>query len=458
MVAYVTICGMFKYNLSYWKVPVSELPVLPNGTDCSTIEGKHAENCYGEGGFLPYGFGGMMSGAATCFYAFVGFDVIATAGEEVQNPQRNIPMAIVLCLAACALAYFAVSGTITLICPYYLLDAQTPLTTAFMYVGWPVATYVISSGAICALSASLLAGLLPLPRVIFAMAEDGLVFRWLSKVHPRTQTPLIATVLSGLLTAAMSALLDLDELVEMMSIGTLLAYAIVALSVMLLRYRPPLFPALVQSVNDADGRVRGETGELLVGQSGENVQLTRAVNSASAGNTAANYATIGTSTSQSQSQSHAGSLADLSLWHSFLFTSSNLHPTNSSARFTSCLCVLFSVLSVVLCAFLAYLGLQSVLGIVLNSLLALICLLIMLAISRMPQSDERVYFKVPLVPFLPCISVAINFYLMSKLSVETWIRFAVWMVFGLAIYFGYGVMHSSERAAATEENNRKSEQ
>lgn len=186
VVLYVTICGIFKADSKNWDLPANEIPN-------STLPSQPA----GHGGFFAYGFSGMMSGAATCFYAFVGFDAIATTGEEVQNPQRAIPISIVVSLTVCFLAYFGISAILTLMVPYYMLDSEAPLPVVFEHVGWPVAKYVITVGSLCGLSTSLLGAMFPMPRVIYAMADDGLLFWFLAKINDRFKTPFIATIISG---------------------------------------------------------------------------------------------------------------------------------------------------------------------------------------------------------------------------------------------------------------------
>ncbi|KAL8571166.1 hypothetical protein ACOMHN_010627 [Nucella lapillus] len=136
VIVYVVICGAFKAHLHNWQLPPSQIPKKGAGT----------------GGFLPFGFSGMMSGAATCFYAYVGFDCIATTGEETKNPEKSIPIAVVSALLVILVSYCSVASVVTLMCPYYLIDVNTPLPFVFQYVGWDLARYIIAIGAMCGLS------------------------------------------------------------------------------------------------------------------------------------------------------------------------------------------------------------------------------------------------------------------------------------------------------------------
>ncbi|KAF7259661.1 hypothetical protein EG68_02821 [Paragonimus skrjabini miyazakii] len=141
VISYVIITGFFRVNLANWQVDPASIPPEEAG-----------RYNVGKGGFLPFGLSGVFSGAGTCFYSFVGFDIIATTGEEVRNPQRSIPIAIMVCLSVCFIAYAMVSAVMTLLIPYYTIPVDAPLPYAFEQVGWNVAKYIIAVGAVCALT------------------------------------------------------------------------------------------------------------------------------------------------------------------------------------------------------------------------------------------------------------------------------------------------------------------
>ncbi|XP_050535478.1 probable cationic amino acid transporter isoform X2 [Daktulosphaira vitifoliae] len=195
-------------------------------------------------GFFPYGWGGVFKGAATCFYAFIGFDIIATTGEEAHNPKKSIPWAIMASLIIILVAYVSSSIILTLIVPYNKIDENAALLDMFVQVGAPRCQIIIAAGAMAGLLVSMFGSMFPMPRIIYSMAQDGLLFKSLSQIFPLTGTPLVATVISGIASAVAALIINLDTLIEMMSIGTLFAYTLVSTCVLILRYQPQTSTAI----------------------------------------------------------------------------------------------------------------------------------------------------------------------------------------------------------------------
>ena len=189
--------------------------------------------------FAPNGFKGISSAAAIIFFAYIGFDAVSTAAEETRNPQRDMPIGIIASLIVCTMIYIAVALVLTGMLPAPQLGTAEPLATAFSGIGMNWTAGVISLGAVFATTSVLLVFQLGQPRIFFSMARDGLLPKWAAKVHPRYRTPYVTTILTGVFVAVFAAVANIDEVVELTNIGTLFAFVLVALGVIILRRRDP---------------------------------------------------------------------------------------------------------------------------------------------------------------------------------------------------------------------------
>jgi APA family basic amino acid/polyamine antiporter len=187
--------------------------------------------------FFPFGFQGVFAGAALIFFAYIGFDAVSTAAEEVKNPQRDLPIGIIASLSVCTVLYVAVAAVITGMVPFAQIDAGAPLAAAFGSVGNVLAQKLIGLGGFVGLTTVVLILLMSQPRIYFSMARDGLLSSWFAKVHPTFRTPINATLLTGLIAALMASLVPMSDLHHMVSIGTLFAFVVVSASVLIMRYK-----------------------------------------------------------------------------------------------------------------------------------------------------------------------------------------------------------------------------
>nr|AAT73699.1 cationic amino acid transporter slimfast [Aedes aegypti] len=361
-----------KVNPDNWNIKPEDIPEGVKG---------------GVGGFMPYGLAGVMAGAAKCFYGYVGFDCIATTGEEARNPSRNIPLAIIFSLLIIFLSYFGVATVLTMALPYYNQDPKAPFPNLFDWLGWQEIKWIGSIGAIFSLCTNSLGAMFPLPRVLYAMSSDGILFKKLRTVHPVTKTPILATVISGIVSGTMSLLFDLHQLIDMMSIGTLLAYTIVALSVLVLRYD-------------------------------ENTNFRTSV-----------------------------PIQDKSVIVKQLFNLNIAKSPNAlSSKIVKISLLLYALVTCIVSAILVnaqdYLSAQYPLNLTILTILAMSILILFLVIACQPTEESKITFKVPLVPFVPMLSILVNIYLMFQLDVNTWISFSIWLLVGFVIYFTYGIRHS----------------
>jgi APA family basic amino acid/polyamine antiporter len=192
--------------------------------------------------FAPNGFRGIASGAAIIFFAYIGFDAITTAAEETRNPQRDLPFGILGSLAICTVIYIVVAVVLTGLERWDRLGSAEPLAAALSARGLNWVSGVVALGAVVATTSVLFVFQLGQPRILFAMARDGLLPRWASAVHPRFRTPHVTTILTGLAVAGFSGVSNIDEVVELCNIGTLFAFVVVAVGVLALRRIEPHRP------------------------------------------------------------------------------------------------------------------------------------------------------------------------------------------------------------------------
>ncbi|CCD65334.1 Cationic amino acid transporter C-terminal domain-containing protein [Caenorhabditis elegans] len=349
----------------------------------------------GNSRFFPYGVSGMFAGAASCFFAYIGFDGLATAGEEAKDPARSIPIATFSSMTIVTLSYVLMSASLTLMIPYNMVHPTAAFSDAFTMRGAEFASYAVSVGALFGMTTSLVGGMFALPRCVFSMADDGLLFSSLASVNPKTQVPTQALLIFGFLTAIIALLFDITTLVEFLSIGTLLAYSIVSACVIVLRYQPAY--NVDEGQFDNGGKLRFSIpfcGFLDKLQPGHSIY-------------------------------YGMSVMIASMFFSGLgFSSGYLYGT--------VLCQIFLLVNI-----------------------ALIILSFLFICAHYPNNTP-LDFKVPLVPLIPALSLLINTLMMVHLAWITWLRLVVWMSIGFVIYFGYGIHHSKEEVQDAEKFSKSS--
>jgi APA family basic amino acid/polyamine antiporter len=198
--------------------------------------------------FQPTGWGGTLAGAAVVFFAYIGFDAVSTVAEETKNPSRDLPIGIIASLIICTIFYVVVAAVFTGLIPYPDLvrrlstEQAEPLTMALEHVApnanW--ATGIVAFGSVVAHTAVLLVFQLGQPRIFFSMARDGLLPPVFAKVHPKFKTPHVTTILTGVIVGGFSAVMSIDEMVDLTNIGTLFAFVLVCIGIIILRYKEPM--------------------------------------------------------------------------------------------------------------------------------------------------------------------------------------------------------------------------
>lgn len=188
---------------------------------------------------MPFGFAGVASGAAIIFFAYIGFDAVATSAEECRNPSRDLPIGIVGSLVICTILYIAVAAALTGIVPYQQLNNAEPVAYALRAIGYNMGSALVGTGAIAGITTVLLVLMYGQSRIFFAMSRDGLIPANICKVHPEYGTPHVITIIAGIAVSLIAGFTPIGIIAELTNIGTLFAFVVAAIGVLVLRYTQP---------------------------------------------------------------------------------------------------------------------------------------------------------------------------------------------------------------------------
>lgn len=189
--------------------------------------------------FMPFGFNGVVTGAAVIFFAYIGFDIVATMAQETKNPQRDVPRGILGSLAVCTILYLLVAAVLVGVISYTELNVPAPIATALDHIQLGFLSPLIKLGAIAGLTTAMMGLLLGQNRIFYAMGRDGLLPPWTAKIHEKNGTPHITTWVVGSIVALIAGLSPINKVSELVSIGTLFAFTVVCGGVLVLRYTQP---------------------------------------------------------------------------------------------------------------------------------------------------------------------------------------------------------------------------
>ncbi|XP_039094496.1 cationic amino acid transporter 3-like [Hyaena hyaena] len=384
VLSFVIISGFIEGDLHNWKLTEEDY-IIAGLNDTSTL------SPLGSGGFMPFGFKGILHGAAIYFYAFIGFDYIVTKIEDTQNPQHSIPRGILIALFICFLVYFGVSLALTLMVPYYQLQPGSTLPEVFLHIGWVPAYYVVALAFLFILSASFRGLWQPIFWELVWMARDGLLFRIFSTTSHLRNIFIITIVLVGIIAVTVF-FLGVTDISDLGSVGSLISHSLVAICVLIIRYQPEM-------------------------QNEEN---------------------------EAEVQEENRPVAEKLTLQGLLFPGSS-HPTPLSGRVVYVCSSLLALLIILLCLVLAqWPVLLSGDPVWISVFVLLLVLITGLTgiIWRQPQSSTPLPFKVPALPVLPLLSIFANVCLMMQMTAGTWALFGIWMLIGFALYFAYGIRYS----------------
>ncbi|XP_053751762.1 cationic amino acid transporter 3-like [Panthera pardus] len=382
VLSFVIIAGFIKGDLHNWKLTEDDY-VKAGLNDTSSL------GPLGSGGFVPFGFEGILRGAATCFCPFIGFEKIVSEVEKAQNPQHSIPRSFVISLFILFVLYFGVSLALTLMVPYYQLQPGSTLPEAFLFIGWAPAYYVVVFGFFFSLFGNTFRFIGPIKKLLHDMAVNGLLFPVLIKILSWRFFYRITYLILMIIATIATFFFGLIDVVDLMFIGSMISYSMVAICVLILRYQP-------------ERRNGGNESEVQEENGPAEEKLTL------------------------QGLLFPGSPTPTPLSGRVVYVCSSL-----LALLLTLLCLVLAQWPVLLSGNLAWISVVVLLLVLITGITGIIW--------RQPQSSSPFHFKVPALPLLPVLSIFMNIYLMMQVSAATWARFGVWMLIGFALYFSYAI-------------------
>ncbi|XP_072174949.1 cationic amino acid transporter 4-like [Diadema setosum] len=388
------------------------------------------------GGFVPRGPESVIAGAATLFFSYVGFDAIAVANEETVDPRKSIPRATFISVVIATVVYVLCSAVLTLMVPYPELDESSAFANAFVVTGVEWAEWAVGVGALCAMFTSVLMSMYCLPRSIYAMATDGLLFSCLGEVNESTGVPVVATLFAMTLVVVLTLFFSLSELVEFLSIGVLLGYMFVSVAVIILRYQP-------------DSLLVEESVALEMHPSQDHPSAST------------DRGTTPTQSSRSKDEERLLGDPYLGVPGTLREEFRGLPVLKELTRFrpglvvNTCLGISF-VFFLCVVAILEF-GLQQLLdaewwavSLLVITLSGGLLSFLVIPFHKQNEASGNCY-RVDFVPLLPGLSILCNMMLVLQLKPVTWLRFLIWVVIGLLIYAFYGFRHSKEGLRGEQE-------
>jgi len=332
------------------------------------------------------------------FFSYIGFDGVTVLAEEVKNPTRDIPLGIIISLGVTTLMYIATAVVLTGMVPWFTIEVDSPLPSTFDAVGPRWSTSVLGCATAISSAQLVLVGLFAQPRIFFRMARDGLLAQFFGRLNERTKSPILGTLFAGIGAGLLALVMELDDLANMISIGTLMAFSTVCAGVVTLRYRPTP-PEPPPSTEE---------------------------------------------------------WAQAPLPMAPLAASSPLIPKRHQPN--KAVWWLFAYLLVCLAMAICLRHREMIHEAILVGL-GLLCLVPPWMISRLPEApapSPPLKFTCPLVPWLPCLGIFVNMYLLASQEPASYIRVSVWTALGMANYFFYGISHSVLNEKVQEEKRKES--